>query len=190
MQTYQDILFNETLLKEFSPVPLNYSVQELKNFIKLSETIWLKPILGEEWYDELLEQVATNTLTEENSTALVEAIYPYLGFCVVYEALPSVFLHISEVGLTKGESDTSSSATQKEVSYYSDSLRRQVEARKHYLIQWLCERSESYPLFDPSICNCGCNTNSCCGGNVKGKLNKPNPYQQLYRPIPKCTDIK
>lgn len=189
MHTYQDILFNEALLKEFSPIPLNYSVQELKNFIKLSETIWLKPILSEEWYDELLEQVSTNTLTDENATALVEAIYPYLGFCVVLESLPSMWLHISEISITKGKSDNSDPATQKEMSYYQDHIRRQVEARKDYLIQWLCERSESYPLFDTSICNCGCNANTCCG-NSNGKLNNPNQYKQLYRPIPKCTDIR
>lgn len=192
MKTYQDILFNETLLKEFSPVPLNYSCDELKNFIKLSETIWLLPIIGEDWYQELLDQVANNTLTDENATALVEAIYPYEGYCVVYEALPSIYLHVSEVGLTKGSSDSSESATQKEVSYYSDSLRRQVEARKDYLIKWLCERQDSFPLFDGKCicdCGCGCSSDSCCGG-TKGKLNKPNPLMGVYSTLPKCDNIK
>lgn len=42
------------------------------NYIKLSEAIWILPIIGREWYEELLEQVKTNTLTDANSTALVE----------------------------------------------------------------------------------------------------------------------
>lgn len=192
MNNYQSILFNETLLKEFSPIPLNFSLAEVKNFIKLSETIWLLPIIGEPWYDELLQQVEDNELTEENSTALVEAIYPYLGFCVALEALPSMWLHVSEVSITKGKSDNSDPATQKEMAYYEQHLRRQVEARKDYLIKWLCERQDSFPLFDGKCicdCGCGCSSDSCCSG-TKGKLNKPNPLMGVYSTLPKCDNIK
>ena len=70
----QNCLINSKWLKEFSPYPLNYNTKELDNYIKLSEAIWILPIIGREWYEELLEQVKTNTLTDANSTALVEAI--------------------------------------------------------------------------------------------------------------------
>lgn len=189
MNTYQSILFNDKLLKEFSPIPLNYSLDEIKNYIKLAETIWLLPIVGEEWYDELLDQVEHNTLTDENATAMCEAIYPYLGFCVALEALPSMWLHVSEVSITKGHSDNSEAATQKEMVYYSEHLRRQVEARKDYLIQWLCERQDSFPLFDPKVCNCGCGCQNSCG-LPNGKLNKPNPLMGVYSTLPKCDNLK
>ena len=75
-----NVLINDKWLKEFSPIPLNYNTKELQNYVKLAESIWIEPIIGSDLYEELLDQVANNTLTDTNSTALVEAIYPYLAF--------------------------------------------------------------------------------------------------------------
>lgn len=179
----QRTITNDKWLKEFSPIPLNYNMKELHNYVKLAETIWLEPILGQDFYEELLDQVAENNLSEENSTALVEAIYPYLGFAVALEALPMTWAHISEVGVTKGKSDNSDSLDQKEMTYVSQHLRAQVEARKDYCKRWLCERAENFPLLN--CCACGC---SCCGDNAK--LNHPIPWKQIYKPYRRCTDLK
>ena len=179
----QNTIINEKYLKEFSPIPLNYNLKELHNYIKLAETIWLEPIIGNDYYEELLQQVKDNTLTDENSTALVEAIWPYLGFAVALESLPVMWAHISEVGVTKGKSDNSDSLDLKDMTYFQQHLRTQVEARKDYCKKWLCERIDSFPLVD--CCCCGC---SCCNNNAK--LNKPNAYQQLYTPPRRCTNLK
>ena len=177
-------IINAKWLKEFSPIPLNYNTKEVENYIKLAEVVWLVPVIGQDWYDELLEQVKDNKLTPENSTALVEAIYPYLGFAVAFEALPSLLYHVSEVSITKGHSDTSEPLDLKEITYYEQFIRRQLEARKDYLIKWICERNESFPL----VCGCQCECSSCCGNN-NGKLNDPNKLKLLYSTLPKCDKI-
>ena len=180
----QNTLINEKWLKEFSPIPLNYNLKELHNYIKLAETIWLLPLLGYDFYDELLDQVAQNNLSEENSTALVEAIYPYLGFAVAYEALPVMWAHISEVGITKGKSDNSDSLDLKDMTYFSQHLRAQVEARKDYCKKWLCEHQDYFPNLDV----CGCECDSCC--NNKAKLNYPNPWKQIHTTCRKDTRLR
>ena len=179
----QRTIINDKWLKEFSPIPLNYNMKELQNYVKLSETIWLEPLIGQDFYEELLDQVEDNDLTEENSTALVEAIYPYLGFAVVYEALPSLMYHISEVGLTKGKSDNSDSLDLKDMTYVQQHLRTQVEARKDYCKKWLCERSDKFPMLD--CCSCDCD---CCGS--KAKLNLPNPMNEIWSTYRRNTNIK
>lgn len=179
----QNTLINEKWLREFSPIPLNYNLKELHNYIKLAESIWIEPLIGYQFYDELLTQVAENNLTEENSTALVEAIYPYLGFAVAYEALPIMWAHISEVGITKGKSDNSDSLDLKDMTYFQQHLRNQVEARKDYCKKWLCEHFQYYPDLD--VCGCGCD---CCSDNAK--LNYPNPQFQVYKPIKKNTNLR
>lgn len=182
----QRTLINEKWLKEFSPYPLNYNMKEIQNYVKLAEVIWIEPILGSDFYEELLEQTnapSGGTLTEENSTALVEAIYPYLGFAVALEALPMTWAHISEVGITKGHSDNSDSLDQKEMTYVSQHLRAQVEARKDYCKKWLCERQDYYPLLD--CCGCGC---SCCQSNAR--LNAPNPMYEIYSTRRKNTSLR
>lgn len=179
----QNTIINEKWLKEFSPIPLNYNMKELHNYVKLAEAIWLVPIIGNDFYEELLEQVEENNLSEENSTALVEAIWPYLGFAVAYEALPILWAHISEVGITKGKSDNSDSLDLKDMTYVSQHLRTQVEARKDFCKKWLCEHYESFPNLNVCACECSC----CC--NNDAKLNSPNGYKQLYTTNRKCADL-
>ena len=126
----QNCLINSKWLKEFSIYPLNYNTKELENYIKLAEAIWIEPVIGHDWYEELLSQVKTNSLTEENSTALVEAIWPYLGFAVAYEALPMTWASVTELGVVKGHSDNSESLTMKDLTLVQQHIRSQVEARK------------------------------------------------------------
>ena len=70
------MLLNKELLKRYSPYPLNYNLAEIMNYVDISEQIWILPIIGNEQYEELQDQVKNNTLTPENSTLLVEALYP------------------------------------------------------------------------------------------------------------------
>ena len=177
------MLLNKSLLAQYSPLPKNYDFNEVMQYVDIAEKIWILPIVGYDWYEELCEQVKDNNITPENATALVEAIYPYLGFAVVYESLPFLWVHLSEVGITLGESDNSKSATLKDLTLVQDHLRRQVEVRKDFCKKWICEHYEYYPLAD--VCACGC---SCCNRNPK--LNAPNPNQQLYKPYRKCTDLR
>lgn len=180
----QNTLINEKWLKEFSPIPLNYNMKELHNYIKLAETIWILPIIGQSYYDELLDQVSKNNVSEANSTALVEAIYPYLGFAVAHEALPIMWAHINEVGITKGKSDNADSLDLRDMTYVQQHLRTQVEARKDYAKKWFCEHFNQFPKVD--VCACECE--SCCN-NTKGNLNYPNPMNQLYTTDRQCTEI-
>lgn len=177
-------LINSKLLKEFSPIPLNYDTAEVKNYISIAQDIWIRPILGDEYMDELLEQVTEDNLTPENSTALVEAIYPYLAFAVCLEALPFIWSHFSQVGITLGKSDNSESVSLKDMTYIENHLRKQVEVRKDLCIKWMDDHYESFPLYHPTHCSC----NTCC--NKKGKLNNPNPYLQMYSTNRTDTDLQ
>lgn len=180
----QNILINEKYLKEFSPIPLNYNLKEVQNYIKIAEQIWLEPILGFNFYQELLYQIKNNQVTDENSTALVEAIYPLLGYAVVLESLPFLWSHISEVGVTLGKSENSDSLSLKDMTYVENHIRRQVEVRKDYCIKWLDSHADSFPLYHPT--NCGCN--NCCGARTG--LNTPNPLFEIYSTKKKHTNLK
>lgn len=178
------MLLNKEILKKYSLYPRNYDLTEVMQYVDIAEKIWILPTIGYDWYEELCEQVKENTLTPENSTALVEAIYPYLGFAVAYEALPSTLFNISEVGVTKGKSDNSESISLKDVTYLENHIKRQLQVRGDYCKKWICEHQEYYPLAD--YCSCGC---SCCNDR-NGKLNKPKSFQQLYSTKRKNTNLK
>ena len=179
------MIINEKYMKQFSPIPVNYNMAEVKNYIPVAEKIWVIPLIGSDLFDEINDQVANNTVSETNATLLTEGgLWQYLAFATVYEALPVIWAHISEVGVTKGKSDNSDSLDLKDMTYVSQHLRNQVEVLKDQLKKWICEHNESFPLAD--VCACGCN--SCCDHNAK--LNRPNPEFLVYGTPRKNTNLK
>lgn len=184
MKTRKKMIINKKYLKQYSPLPENYDLSEVLNYIPVAEAIWVKPILGDDLFDEIEEQVANNEVSETNATLLTTGgLWQYLSYCTVLEALTFIWSHISQVGITVGKSDNSDSITLKDITYVENHLRKQVEVLKDQLIQWLDDHWESFPLYHPINCQCA----TCC---AKRKLNNPNPYYQLYTPLRKNTDLK
>lgn len=179
------MIINQTYLKKYSPIPLNYNLTEVMNYVGVAEKIWVIPLIGYDLYDEINEQVADNEVSPENATLLTEGgLWQYLAFATVYEALPVIWAHISEVGITKGKSDNSDSLDLKDMTYMTQHIRNQVEVLKDQLKKWLCEHYDSFPTVD--VCACGCS--SCC--NHDAKLNYPNPQAQIYSTYRKNTNLK
>lgn len=174
------LLINEKYLKKYSLLPLNYQMNEVMNFVRMAQEIWVRPILGTAFYEELLDQVGNNNLTDENATLLVQAVWPYLGTSFDYEYLPFAYAHISEVGVTKGKSDNSDSVDLKDITYLQSQIRKNLEARKDYLISFLRQHESSFPLwvYDECACGCSCKTNDPCGCNPE--LNNPNKLDFVY----------
>ena len=175
------MLLNKALLKKFSNFPANYDLEEVMNYVDVAEKIYLIPLIGKKWYYELQKQVDDNELDELNSTALVECIYPYLGFCVYYEALPIVMYKTSEVGIVKQKTDTNESISLRELTLIQQHTQRQIEARKKYLIDWLKDHIHYYrrKLED----GCECHT-CCCHTEDTG-----NTFKPLYTTLRKCVDL-
>jgi hypothetical protein len=179
------MIINESYFKKYSPIPLNYNMTEVKNYIPVAEKIWVKPLIGYELFDEIEQQVKENNVSEANATLLTEGgLWQYLSFATVYEALPMIWSHISEVGVTKGKSDNSDSLDLKDMTWVTQHLRNQVEVLKDQLKKWICEHYLYYEKAD--LCSCGCE--QCCQSNPK--LNYPNPQYQVYKPFKKNTNLK
>lgn len=172
------ILINSKYLKEYSPITFNCDTTEVKNYIAVATDVWVRPILGEMFTELLEDEIEKNNLSEANATLCVEALWPYLAFAVTYEALPFLWVDISNIGITLGKTETSESITLKDLSYVQQHLRTQVEVRKDQLIRWLNDHYEEYPLYIP-ICKddtCGC----ACKTMPDGNLNSPNPIFPFY----------
>lgn len=147
-------IINEEYFKQYSPIPKNYDISEVKPFFKVAEELWIKPLIGQALYDELLEQVCANEVSPENSTLLL-VLYPYLSFAICYEALPFISYHMTEVGITKGKSDNSDSVSINDVNFISTQLRNQVEIMKSQAKKFLDEHSDIYPLYKSDGSDCG-----------------------------------
>lgn len=142
----QPTLINAEYLKAYSMFPSNYDLTDIDNFIPIAEQIHIVPILGIALYDELIDQVTNNSLTPENSTLLLE-IYKVEGIAVLYESLPFVWAHVSQVGITKGKSDNSDSVENKDMTYLSTHIKSKLDYSKQYLVDWLDTYSNNFQLY-------------------------------------------
>lgn len=176
------MLLNRKILSEYSPYPSQYDLTEVMQYVDVAEKLWILPLIGSAMYDELCEEVKDNNLTPENATLLVEAIYPLLGFAVAYEALPLTWASVTEIGVVKGHSDNSDSLTLKDITYVSEHLKRQLQARGDYALEWIKDRIEYYPLIaECTSCKCSCQPKD---------LYKPQSFQQLYSTRRKNTNLR
>ena len=186
-------VLTEDYLKANAPISININLKQIKPYISIAEKIWLIPVIGLPLYEELLEQVNTNTLTEENST-LYLMLAPYISFAVIYESAPFLMYHFSDVGVTRGKSDNSDSITINEANFISTRLRSTLETLKSNFKKWLDDHSDSYPLYKPD--NCSYDNSECTdcdwiieyyGGGYKNhnwqyflNKNKPNTRLQCF----------
>lgn len=155
-------LITEDYFKAYSPIPDNYNIKELKPYFHIAEKLWIEPIIGTPLYEELLDEVEQDNVTPENATLLLN-IYPLEAFAIVYEALPFVGYHLSQVGITKGKSDNSESVSINDVNYISTQIRNQCETMKSLLKKFLDEHSDSYPLYYTDDTDCDCECEDECG---------------------------
>lgn len=156
-------LITEDYFKTYSPISDNYNIKDIKPYFHVAEKLWIEPIIGTPLYEELLDEVEKNEVTSENATLLLN-IYPLLAFAIVYESLPFVGYHLSQVGITKGKSENSEPVSINDVNYISTQLRNQCETMKMLLKKFLDEHSEHYPLYyaDNTV-ECKCECDDECG---------------------------
>ena len=195
-------LITEDYFKTYSPISDNYNIKDIKPYFHVAEKLWIEPIIGTPLYEELLDEVEKNEVTSENATLLLN-IYPLLAFAIVYESLPFVGYHLSQVGITKGKSENSEPVSINDVNYISTQLRNQCETMKMLLKKFLDEHVEHYPLYyaDNTV-ECKCDCDDECGwdwiyhyytdgtydkyqwqrsvAEHRMRKFKPNSYNQLY----------
>lgn len=178
------MIINKKYLAECGVLPINYDFSEIMPYVDIAERLWVIPLIGRDFYDELNEQVKNNQVSDENAALFIEGgLYAYLSYATVLQALPFIWSHISAVGLTTGKSENSDSVTLKDLTYITNHLRSTVEYLKEQVIKYICERPEYFPL----VCQCQCECGSCCAN--KASLKSPQKYKQIYTTNRKCADL-
>lgn len=181
-------IIDEYHLKEYSLLPTNYDMSEVINLLSPTEFLFVKPLLGEDLYDEICEQVAEDNLSEANSTLLTEGgIWRYECCAFALQCLPYIYIHFSQTGLTKGHSENSESIDLKDLTYLTSHLRTNLETFKKYSFEWLSAHMGSFPTWEPESEFCGCSKPvTCCG---EASFTEPEPMKVVYGLPRKNTDL-
>lgn len=148
------LLISEELLKLYSPISRNVSVDKLYPFVHLAQPYYLVPVLGGPLTEELQEQVESNSLTKHNKALIVKIAMP-LAMWTTYLAMRSLGYTVTEKGITKEKSENSESISRTEMADYLMEVKRDAEMATELLIKHLCECKYLYPKWRPTRpCDC------------------------------------
>lgn len=170
-QYNETLLISEEMLKLYSPLSKDISVDKVYPYCLLAQNFYILPILGKPLTQELQSQIETETLTEDNKALLVK-IAPCLSFYTTYLSMRALSYSIIEKGITKYSSENSESIGEKELGEYILDIKNKAEMYEDLLIDYLCDCEDLYPLWRP--------TNSCeCSKRVEGSGRANRDFKNL-----------
>lgn len=178
------LIINEELLKLYSPLPKNISVDKVYPFLQLAQPFYITPILGDALMSELQDQVSTNTLTDDNKALVIKCAMP-LAYRATFLALRSLAYSVTEKSITLEHSENSQPISEKELSEYILNISDQCEMAETLLIKYLCRCQELYPLWKPQS-ECDCSKYLPTDGSTKNKLDFLIYFPTKWNPDDGC----
>lgn len=145
---------------------------------------YIKPVLTDDLYKEVVAQNNNDTLTPENETLLNDYVKNSLAYFVVYMVLPQMQMKISNIGIQINSTEFGSSASSAQRTEISDSFYNIAESFADVTKDFLDDNTTTYPLYDKgdsigakttmvggivipkkSNCNCDINNSNYCNCN-------------------------
>lgn len=169
-------------LKEFSVISENLDNKLLEPTIIIVQDLYLRDVLGEDLYAELLTQINAGTTTALNQTLLNDYVEPYLINKVISESVLDITYKLRNKAIMTTGSDLGNVANLTDLSKIQGQYNNRAEGYRKILVDFMCENSDDYPLYCPK------NTESSVSGIYLG--NKRTDYRHRYenRPQKDCCD--
>lgn len=177
----ETMLISEELLKLYSPISKNVSVDKVLSFVYLAQNYYISPVLGDALMEELQDQIDNDTLTDVNK-ALIIKIAPALANYSTFLALRSLAYSVTEKSIVKEHSENSEALSKDELAPFLEDVKRQAEMSIELLTKYLCRCSDLYPLWRPLDTNCCDKWKELTG--TANPIDKPLVY--FPRKVNKC----
>lgn len=147
-------------VKDLALKTANFDSALIEDYLLPAQRQYIKPYLGKDFYNEMLEQVSgDSSMTSDNSALLNDWIKPALAHFVVNDALPAIRVNITSTGVMVNTSETSQSASSGDASMLRQSNIAMGERWLKHATDFIAEEQEDdstkFPLFS-------------CGGSNKG----------------------
>lgn len=150
----ETMLISESMLKVYSTISNNVSVDKILPFLPLAQAYYLEPVLGRPLLEHLQQEIDDGVISNEDKALLIK-IGPPLALFTEYLAIRSLCYSVTEKGITLEASENSRSADRKEIADLIADVKDRAEMSLDLLVKYLCNCSELYELWRPEdICIC------------------------------------
>lgn len=138
---------SEDKLKELSAIHGNTDNVMLQPIILECQVLYIEPIVGTGIYNELISQINLNTVSVLNARLLDDYIIPCLVAYIKYEAPVELNYKFTNKNVSKKSSENSEPNSLEETKFLMDRLKNKAEYYAERVTKYLCENTNSYPLF-------------------------------------------
>lgn len=157
-------LINQSDIKIYRPIA-DIPAERINVYIEESQKAELRAVLGEPLYYDFItkyndsgDPMYTNyqnllngtTYTYNNDTIEFFGIKPMLVYYTLARFLTNQPMNITRYGVVMKTNDQSSNASAEQVRMTSNELRGEAVRYQNDLVQFLVEKSTTYPLYDSS----------------------------------------
>lgn len=144
MATY---FITEQYVKDNSPVTNNVDPKLIYPHIDGAEKLWIRAVLGSDFYDYLKAAFDAQTLNADELELLVYWIKPAELWRAIAMALPWMQWSLRNKGLQTQNDDYSASAGTSETKYMINEATNRAEFYEDQLKRYLCKNNSLFPQY-------------------------------------------
>ena len=123
----------------------------VEKYIIKAQRKFIRPLLGDDFYDELLTQTAGASLTSDNSTLVTNYIKPCLAYFTIAEAFPQIKNNITSGGIVTLDQEFSNPSSRGDYAALRSQMYTDAEDWRAEVIKFIKDTQEDdsskYPLY-------------------------------------------
>lgn len=130
-----NLISTKTLRDEYM-IDENLDEKYYLPLIKKAQDFIIKPLLGEDFYNLIINQVINNNLSVKNKTIIDDYIQPIIAYYVMGEVVFSTAYKLKNAGVDAGDQYKFS-----ELVKISDKYRKDCDSYQQILTKYVCDNS-------------------------------------------------
>lgn len=147
------LFITEAEIKSNTAIQNNVDVSLITPYIETAQLLHIQPILCEDLYNDLVTNISAGTISSDYQTLLDEYIQPALSNWVFYEALPFLYVRITNKGLLLKSSDNSESVDVQTYNMLRENVKDIAQYQTKRLQKFLIDNRSLYPLYICDDCD-------------------------------------
>jgi len=149
---FDTLIMTDTEVKDLAVNDTYFDESYFTNYILTSQRKYVKPVLGKDWYNEILTQIETASLTADNTVIVESFIKPALAHYVVYEVYSNVHVQLTNQGSMNNDTEFSNQGDSFDYSQSRDFFINKADFWKVDMIDYIKDEQDDdatkYPLYD------------------------------------------
>lgn len=142
-----NLFITETYIKTNSPITSNVDPKDLNSHILAAQNLYMKNILGSEFFDDLMTKYQAQTLSADEITLVQDYIQPAILWRGITIALPWLHTQLRNKGLMNNSDDNATQADQSMLNFLRNEAKNRAEYQEEELRKYLCKYNNLYPLY-------------------------------------------